>query len=180
MTAKSNHLRVLAFALPATVAIVVCLLAFATAPAKAKLFPDPDQIPYQIPLRWCALTGTKAVTDPGFFGAPNTTSVLLGRQLRASNQIWTPRAKITFRSPFPADVPPSAAHFPVIDDPRPPQPPPNEPPAGPVESGGFGPGQLGDILLPNSPAAAAEFEEARAECAEEWDHMAQPPLWGLE
>src|SRR5215216_1137303 len=148
----------------------------AMAPAKAKLFPDPDQIPYQIPLRWCALKGTKAVTDPGFFGAPNTTSVLLGRQLRASNQIWTPRAKITFRSPFPADVPPSAATFPVIDDPRPPA-------AGlgsTLESEqGTGPGQHGDILLPDSPVAAAEFEEARAECEEEWDHMAQPPPAGL-
>src|SRR5215204_2115632 len=36
----------------------------ATAPSKAKLFP-PGEAPYQIPLRWCALKGSPAVTNAG-------------------------------------------------------------------------------------------------------------------
>jgi hypothetical protein len=41
-----------------------------------------------------------------------------------------------------------------------------------VENGLTGPGQVGDIRQPDSPQAAAEFDEARAECEEEWDHLA--------
>jgi hypothetical protein len=130
----------------------------------------------QIPLRWCALSGTKAVTNPGSFGEPNTTSVLLRRQERASNKIWIPGANVTFRSPFPASVPASSAKFPVIGDPGPPPPPP--PRLGGAD-GLNGPGQNGDILLPDSVTAAAEYELARWECEEEWDHLAEPPLWGL-
>jgi hypothetical protein len=126
----------------------------------------------QIPLRWCALSGTKAVTNPGSFGEPNTTSVLLRRQERASNQIWIPGANVIFRSPFPAAVPASSAQFPVIGDPGP-------PPVLGSADGLNGPGQNGDILFPDSVTAAAEYELARSECEEEWDHLAQPPPVGL-
>ena len=159
MTARSNHLRVLALALPATVAIV-CLLAFATGPANAT-----GTQTIQIPIRWCALNGSPAA-------AGNTNSILLQRMMRA-NQIWTPGANITFSSPFPASVPASSANFPVIDDPR-----PNSfgPRTSPVESGqGFGPGLEGDIMQPEEdpfvPESFAEYNEARAECEEEWDHL---------
>jgi hypothetical protein len=155
----------------------------ATAPSKAKLFP-PGKEPYQIPLRWCALKGSPAVTDAGLPGKPNTTSVLLQRQMRA-NRIWTPRASITFRSPFTAVDSPSSAKFPVIDDPRPPRvgigcPGPD---CNTTENGRLGPvkSELGDIVVPREgvPASFDEWNEARAECEEEWDHMAQPPPLGL-
>jgi hypothetical protein len=161
MTARSNHLRVLAaIALPATVAIV-CLLAFATGPANAT-----GTQTIQIPLRWCALNGTTAAT--------NTNSILLQRQDRAASQIWMPGANITFRPPLTAAIPPSSANFPVISDPR----PPVSSPANPNETG-LGPGQVGDILDPDSRAAAAELHEARAECEEEWDKFALPPPAGF-
>jgi hypothetical protein len=162
MTARSNHLRVLALALPATVAIV-CLLAFATGPANAT-----GTQTIQIPVRWCALNGSPAADG-------NTNSVLLKRQMRA-NVIWTVGANITFSDPFPASVPASSANFPLIEDPRPPQG--QGSPANPIEAGrGTGPGQLGDILRPEEeptidPESFAEYKEARAECEEDWDQMA--------
>jgi hypothetical protein len=132
----------------------------------------------QIPLRWCALEGTTAVVNPGALGEATTDQVLLRRQQRASDQIWLPGASITFRSALTAAGIGSAG-FPIIDDPR---PPPGSGPAAPVENPpGPGPGQVGDILFPGSPATAAEFEEARSECEEEWDHLAtavQTPLRG--
>ena len=174
MAARSNHLRVVALALPATVA-VVCLLAFAGPVANASGPAGNENI--QIPLRWCALNGSPAAEG-------NTNSVLLERQMRAS-QVWTTGANITFRSPFPAGVSEEKANFPVIEDPRPPKG--QGSPANPIEPGrGFGPGRLGDILRPTDsdpydtdPEDAAEFIEARAECEEEWDQMAQPPPVGL-
>jgi hypothetical protein len=129
----------------------------------------------QIPVRWCAIKGTTAVTNPGSLGEPNTNSVLLGRHETATNLVWL-GVGITFRSGFPAAVPTTSANFPVIDDPRPP------PGSGPVEfPPGTGPGQLGDIFFPvlgptptpaEVAAAFAEFKEASAECEEEWDHLA--------
>jgi hypothetical protein len=152
MTARSNQLRVLAFVLPATVA-VVCLLAFADPVAHATV-PAGNEI-IHIPLRWCALKGTMAVTNPGFFGELDTDSVLLRRQERASSQIWVPGARITFRSPFTRAVPTGSANFPVIEDPEP-----------------FGPGQMGDIRSPDNQALAAEFNKARLRCADKWDQLA--------
>ena len=169
MPARSNQLRVLAVALPVTVA-VVCLLAFAGPVANAASGPAGNEL-IQIPLRWCALKGTKAVTDPGYFGAPNTTSVLLNRQMRANILVLTPGANIAFRSPFPAPAPATTARFPVIDDPW--------PPAGglgsAVEHGRLGPGDHGDILRPTEgdPESFAEWNLARTECEEDWDAKAR-------
>jgi hypothetical protein len=172
MTIKTNHLRVLALALPATVAIV-CLLAFATGPANAT-----GTQTIQIPLRWCALNGSPAAEG-------NTNSILLQRQMRA-NDIWTTGANIIFSNPFPTSVPPDSANFLVIDDPRPPKvgigcPGPD---CNSVENGVLGPGEQGDILQPEEeptivPESFAEYKEARAECEEEWDQMALPPPLGL-
>jgi hypothetical protein len=166
MTARPNHRRVLALTLPATVA-VVCLLAFVGPVANATGPAGNENI--QIPLRWCALQGTPAVTaGPGPGWHPYTTNVLLQRQMRASSQIWTPGANITIRSPYPAGVPASSANFPVIGDPWPPAP---------YRADGLsgGPGKLGDILRPHEgdPESFAEYELARAECEEEWDYKAR-------
>lgn len=171
MTARSNHLRVLALALPATVALV-CLLAFAGPVANATGPAGNENI--QIPLRWCALTGSPAGMagpNPGWAN-PITTNVLLQRQMRASSQIWTPGANITFRSPIPAGVPASSANFPVIEDPWPPAP---------YRADGRygGPGKRGDIRRPDEadPATFFEYKLARAECEEAWDFMAM--RWGV-
>jgi hypothetical protein len=170
MTARSNPLRVLAFALPATVAIV-CLLAFAGPVAYATGPAGNENI--QIPLRWCALRGSPAGMagpNPGWAN-PITTNVLVQRRMRA-NEIWTPGANITFRDPFPEGVPASSANFPVIEDPWPPAP---------YRADGLsgGPGQPGDILRPveGDEESFAEYRLARAECEEAWDFMAM--RWGV-
>src|SRR4051794_2724247 len=165
--------RILRQLLALVVLIVMASLAgqsLAPAPAHAS-GPAGNEL-IQVPLRWCALSGTKAVTNPGSFGEPNTTSVLLRRQERASSQIWIPGANITFRSPFPASVPASSAKFPVIGDPGP-------PPVLGSADGLNGPGQNGDILFPQTVATAAEWNQARSECEEEWDHLAEPPPAGI-
>jgi hypothetical protein len=120
----------------------------------------------QVPLRWCAIRGTTAVSNPGMFGEPNTDVVLVQRSRRASNYLWLPGAGVFFRSAIPAAVPSASANFPVIDDPRPPLG------SGVIEEGGPGPGVKGDILQPTNAATYAEFLEAGAECAEEWDKLA--------
>jgi hypothetical protein len=80
-----------------------------------------------IPLRWCALDGTPAVTNPmgaptnPFTGdpEPDTDSVLWRRHERATDNIWTPGADITFRSGITAAIKDNA-NFPIIPDPCPP------------------------------------------------------------
>jgi hypothetical protein len=168
MTARSNHLRVLAFALPATVA-VVCLVAFAGPVANATGPAGNENI--RIPLRWCALKGSPAVINAGLPGKPNTTNVIYNRQAQANTQVWIPRANITFISPFPTGVPATSARVPIIDDPWPPA-------AGlgsTVEQGRLGPGRHGDILRPQEgdPASFVEYMLARAECEEDWDLKAR-------
>jgi hypothetical protein len=115
----------------------------------------------QIPLRWCAVRGTRAVTNPAFFGEPDTNSVLWRRHERASDQVWIPGANITLRSAITAAVA-GSKNFPVIDDPRPPS-------AG-------GPGQPGDILAPQ--LGSAEFNDALVSCNRAWDMLTAPPLTG--
>ena len=81
----------------------------------------------QIPLRWCAVDGSPAVTDPSsappnpYSGnpEPDTDNVLWRRHERASDNIWIPGADITFRSGLTAAIRDSA-NFPIIPDPCPP------------------------------------------------------------
>jgi hypothetical protein len=80
-----------------------------------------------LPLRWCAIDNTPAVTNP--MGAPanpyngtpepDTDSVLWRRHERASDNIWIPRAEITFRSGVTAAIR-DMASFPIVPDPCPP------------------------------------------------------------
>jgi hypothetical protein len=118
----------------------------------------------QIPLRWCAVQGSPAVTNPGGVGEPDTDNVLWRRHERASDNIWIPGANITFRSGLTATIL-NQANFPVINDPTPPA------------SGG--PGQLGDILDPQ--INPQELNNAIATCQTEWDNLARQfntPLLG--
>ena len=150
------------------VVAVIGMASLAGQPAATELVSAAGTGTIQIPVRWCALTGTTAVIDPESLGERNTNRVLLQRQRRATQRVWLPGANIILRSAMPGALP---AHrffdLPVIDDPRPPVG------VGPVEfPPGNGPGSLGDIRFPMPEAVAAEFKEARAECEEEWDHLA--------
>ena len=122
-------------------------------PAAADGPPEAQLI--HIPLRWCALEGSPAVTNPAGVGEPDTDGVLWRRHERASDRIWIPGAAITLRSAFAAAVV-DGANFPAIPDPRPPA------------SGGAG--QLGDILDPEEDRA--ELNEAIASCNAAWDALA--------
>ena len=86
-----------------------------------------DSDPLFLPLRWCAVQGSPAVTNPAAVGEPDTDSVLWRRHERATDYIWFPGALISFRSAFTAGVVTSGS-YPVIADPAP-----------------GGPGQPGDI-----------------------------------
>ena len=80
-----------------------------------------------VPVRWCAVQGSPAVTDPAGVGEPDTDSVLLRRLEVLSDHIWVPQSGIAFRSAIPAGI---QMGFPVIPDPL------------------DAPGQQGDILDP--------------------------------
>ena len=110
----------------------------------------PDPVIY-VPIRWCALKGTKVATDPTALGEPDTDSALLHRLQRASDQVWLPQAGIVFRSAMTVDVV-SPAHFPIIDD-----------PILPAAGGG---GKEGDIK------GFAERDLAAQNCKDEWDAIA--------
>jgi hypothetical protein len=118
----------------------------------------------QIPIRWCAVQGSPAVTNPGGVGEPDTDNVLWRRHERASDNIWIPSANITFRSSFTAAVL-QQSNFPIVNDPTP-----------PVNGG---PGQLGDILDPQ--INSQELNNAIATCQTSWDNLAKKfntPLLG--
>ena len=104
-----------------------------------------------VPIRWCAIQGSQAVTNPGGVGEPDTDSVLWRRHERVTDNIFTPQALISFRSAFVSGAA-SSANFPLIADPAP-------PPAGP--------GVLGDILSPPS----TELQNAVTNCRTAWDGL---------
>ncbi len=119
----------------------------------------------QIPLRWCAVQGSPAVTNPGGVGEPDTDNVLWRRHERASDNIWIPGANITFRSSLTAAIL-NQANFPIINDPNPPA------------NGGTG--QLGDILDPTLDNQQ-EIRLAVAACQTAWNNLAtqfNAPLLG--
>lgn len=80
-----------------------------------------------VPLRWCAVDGTPAVTNPAgaplnpynMMPEPDTDNVLWRRHERASDQIMIPGADISYRSGITVAVLEDAS-FPVIPDPCPP------------------------------------------------------------
>ena len=76
-----------------------------------------DSDPLFLPLRWCAVQGSPAVTNPAGVGEPDTDSVLWRRHERATDYIWFPGALISFRSAFTAGVVTSGS-YPVIADPH--------------------------------------------------------------
>jgi hypothetical protein len=112
----------------------------------------------QIPVRWYAIKGSPTADNPASLGEPDTDNVLWRRHERASDQIWIPRANITFRSAVTDEIVQNSS-FPVIDD-------PNPPPAEPGAPGG--PGVLGDILDPNL-GDKSEWEKAKAACEKAWN-----------
>lgn len=75
----------------------------------------------KVPLRWCAVDGSPAVTDPSAApgSPPDTDTVLWNRHERAGDKIWKPQAKIAFRSGIIKSVK-ELANFPIIADPCPP------------------------------------------------------------
>lgn len=82
-------------------------LVLAAAPAEAQDF--------ELPIRWCAVAGSPAVTNPGFVGETNTDGVLWRRQERLSDRISIPQAGVTWRSAIIADVT-GPGNFPVVAD----------------------------------------------------------------
>ncbi|MBY4676966.1 hypothetical protein [Marinobacterium arenosum] len=109
-----------------------------------------------VPLRWCAVQGSPAVTDPGGVGESSTNDVLWRRHERPSDNFWIPGANITFRSGFAVkDLTTDqieiigGINFPIIDDVN-------------ISAGS----QEGDIELNTT-----EQEETLAKCREAWDAM---------
>lgn len=164
----------LGVATAAAIAAVALGAAFADADVGPAGFDNGD--PMVVPLRWCALQGTSAVTNPGAVGEPDTDSVLWRRQERASDYTWIPGAGITFRSAMAGNVA-AQADFPVIPDPFPPG---DNNPA--TSSATDGPGVLGDILDyqfddPRGPAPGSsssksrELDEALQECDAAWNQL---------
>lgn len=109
----------------------------------------------QIPLRWCAVDGSTAAVNPGSLGEPDTDSVLLKRQERASDLVLEPGALITLRGAFTTSVTGSAS-FPIIADPKPPR--------------NGRPDHLGDIVDPRQDVT--ELNTALASCRNAWDAIA--------
>jgi hypothetical protein len=105
----------------------------------------------QIPLRWCAFEGTTAAANPGRLNEPDTDGVLWRRHERASDRIWIPGARITFRSAITAAIL-QQANFPVIPDPYP------------------TPGQVGDVVQPVF-GEGLELQALRLECNARWDRL---------
>jgi hypothetical protein len=160
-------------------AAMVVALALAASPTRADIgaagFDDGD--PMFVPLRWCALKGSPAVTNPAGVGEADTDGVLWRRHERASDFTWIPGAGISFRSAMAGTVT-TNADFPIIDDPF----PPNPATPGPGGSATDGPGVLGDILDysiddPRGPApgqTSAKFRElgeALADCDAKWNAL---------
>ena len=108
-----------------------------------------DSDPIFVPIRWCALQGSPAVTNPGGVGEPDTDSVLWRRHERVTDNIFAPQALISFRSAF-VSAAASSANFPVIPDPAPPP---------------GGPGVQGDIVF------GTELQDAVANCRTAWDGL---------
>ena len=131
--------------------VPVLFLLSSTSKAGAEL-PGDDLI--EVPIRWCAIKGSPAVTNPGGVGEPDTDNVLWRRHERATDRIWTRGAVISFRSAFTAAVRDQAS-FPIIDDPKPPS------------SGG--PGVEGDILA--TTIDDSELKDALAACKAAWDKL---------
>jgi hypothetical protein len=127
-------------------------------PSRISAVGPPGDQGIHIPLRWCAMRGTTAENNPGFFGEPDTDSVLWRRHERASDRIWIKYANITFRSAFTATVM-ASTNFPLIDDPIPPA-------AG-------GPGLIADILDPDIDAT--EYFLAVFSCRTAWNGLGAPP-----
>lgn len=124
----------------------------------------------EVPLRWCVIGDDRngnGKWDPGETGAPafvnptgapgqpepDADNVLWRRFERASDHVWIPQARITFRSGITATIR-DLANFPVIPD-------PNPPPTGKgkygdiVDGGGFG-------------NASEELMDAILRCEKEW------------
>jgi RTX calcium-binding nonapeptide repeat (4 copies) len=104
-----------------------------------------------VPLRWCAIEGSPAVTNPAGVGEPDTDNVLWRRHERATDNIWLPGARISFRSAMIREAF-AMADFPIIPDPD--RPPP-------------GAGVEGDI----DHSTSAELLDARAACLSAWDDL---------
>ena len=109
----------------------------------------------QVPLRWCAMQGSTAAANPGAFGEPDTDGVLWRRHERATDQIWTPGANLTFRSAVTAAVL-TNANFPIINDPN--------------AAASGGPGALGDIVDPQ--INNAEWSQTLNSCTTAWNNLA--------
>ena len=109
----------------------------------------------QVPLRWCALKNTPAVTNPAGVGEPDTDNVLWRRHERVTDHIYLAQgADITFRSAFEAQVRDTNS-FPVIDDPT------------------ISPGsQEGDIIDPDLDNST-ELKQALAACNTAWDALSR-------
>ena len=148
--AALRHLGAQRRALLVGIAVALLLLAALPVAADADMGPAglDDADPIFVPLRWCAVQGSSAVTNPAGVGEPDTDAVLWRRHERATDNIWFPGALISFRSAFTAAAM-TAADFPVIPDPNPPP---------------SGPGSEGDIVVSNS-----ELLDARASCLMHWD-----------
>ena len=120
-----------------------------------------------VPLKWGAVQGSPAVTNPAGVGETNTRDVLWRRHERVSDNIYIPQANVTFRSAATQVVP----AFPIIADPFPPG---TALPSPPFPAGSLASGVLGDLIDPT--VNPMELQLARQACAAAW--AADPTLAG--
>lgn len=69
-----------------------------------------------VPLRWCAVDGSPAASNPGDVGEADTDGVLWRRHERTTDNTYAPQAQVTFRSSILDLIPPGKQHFPVVPD----------------------------------------------------------------
>lgn len=105
---------------------------------------------FELPIRWCAVAGSPAVTNPAAVGEADTDGVLWRRQERLSDGIYIPQTGVTWRSGIIAGVT-GPANFPVIADQN------------------TTVGNPGDVINPS--VAAAEYNATVNACVAAWNAL---------
>lgn len=132
-------------------ALILPLNIFTATPAIAQ--PEPIM---SVPIRWCAIEGTQAATNPGGVSEPDTDNVLWRVHERTTDNTYIPDAGVTLRSALWNIVPDDMLNFPVIPDQD------------------TSVGNVGDIFLPDVPAEGGddgvEWQATYNACVDAWSN----------